>query len=70
MTVGFDPVATIADTDHIETIPLAQRNLPASTYAVLANAAAVHGNRNALTYLPHGESSDEPHRYSYTALFS
>jgi fatty-acyl-CoA synthase len=52
--------ASPADLEDIESIPLAQRGLPESTYALLARAARLWPERRALTVLPDAASWNEP----------
>ncbi|PMY68868.1 MULTISPECIES: acyl-CoA synthetase [Pseudomonas] len=50
--------------------PLAQRNLPASTYELLQRSASRFGERTALTFLPQGSIQDQPWNISYAELFA
>ncbi|UCR84432.1 acyl-CoA synthetase [Pseudomonas chlororaphis] len=50
--------------------PLAQRNLPASTYELLQRSASRFGERTALTFLPQGSLQDQPWNISYAELFA
>jgi fatty-acyl-CoA synthase len=52
--------ATPADLKDIESIPLAQRGLPESTYAVLKRAATLWPERTAVTVLPDATRWTEP----------
>jgi fatty-acyl-CoA synthase len=52
--------ATPADLTDIESIPLAERGLPESTYAVLKRAATLWPHRRALTVLPDATRWTEP----------
>lgn len=50
--------------------PLAQRNLPASTYELLQRSASRFGERTALTFLPQGSIQDQPWNIGYAELFA
>jgi len=52
--------ASPADLKEIESIPLAHRGLPESTYALLARAAALWPERTAVTVLPDATRGTEP----------
>ena len=55
------PVCTSpADLPEIERVPLAERGLPASTYAALVRAAELWPDRKAATVLPDAVRYDEP----------
>jgi fatty-acyl-CoA synthase len=56
------------DLHTIEAVPLAERGLPESTYALLARAAALWPARTALTVLPEAARWDEPVRRTFTEL--
>lgn len=49
----------LRDIERIESVPLAARDLPRSTYEVLCRTAALHPDRTALRFLP---CTDEPER--------
>ncbi len=48
------------DLEAIEAVPLAERGLPASTYAALARAAELWPDRTAAICLPDAERWEEP----------
>jgi fatty-acyl-CoA synthase len=52
--------ATPGDVEAIESIPLADRGLPESTYALLSRAARLWPNRRAVTVLPDAARWTEP----------
>ena len=56
------------DLAAIETVPLAERGLPVSTYALLARAARLWPDRIALQVLPSGARWDEPVRRTFAEL--
>jgi fatty-acyl-CoA synthase len=56
------------DLHTIEAVPLAERGLPESTYALLLRAAALWPTRTALTVLPEAARWDEPVRRTFTEL--
>jgi fatty-acyl-CoA synthase len=60
--------ATPSDLKAIEEVPLADRGLPLSTYAVLARAAALWPDRPAVTVLPDGQRWQEPTRRTFAEL--
>lgn len=59
---------TPADLAAIESIPLAQRGLPATTYDILARAAAQWPDRAAVTALPDAERWQQPHSRTFAEL--
>ena len=62
--------ASPADLKDIESIPLAQRGLPESTYAALARAAALWPDRTAVTVLPDASRWEEPAHRTYGELLA
>jgi fatty-acyl-CoA synthase len=58
------------DLAEIESIPLADRGLPDSTYAVLERAAALWPDRPAVTVLPDGVRWQQPARRTFAQLLS
>ncbi|MEV6336320.1 acyl-CoA synthetase [Nocardia vinacea] len=58
------------DLAEIESLPLAERGLPESTYALLVRATALWPDRNALTVLPEAARWREPLQCSYSELLS
>ncbi|MCM2312839.1 MAG: acyl-CoA synthetase [Steroidobacteraceae bacterium] len=62
-------IATRADVARIERTPLAEQYAVASTYDLLRQAAAEHGPREALVFVPQGSADEPPFVYSYDALF-
>ncbi|WP_435591384.1 acyl-CoA synthetase [Nocardia sp. bgisy118] len=58
------------DLAAIESVPLEQRGLPESTYALLVRAATRWPERNALTVLPEAARWREPLRRSYAELLA
>lgn len=62
--------ATPADLEDIESIPLAQRGLPESTYDLLLRAATLWPDRIALSVLPDAIRWDEPTDRTYGDLLT
>lgn len=62
-------MTSLQDVAQIEATPLTERNLPSSTYAAIADAAAEHADDYALTFLLQGQVDEEPIRYTYAELF-
>ncbi|WP_433756495.1 acyl-CoA synthetase [Nocardia sp. CA-135398] len=58
------------DLAEIESVPLAERGLPESTYALLVRAAELWPDRNALTVLPKAARWREPLQRSYSELLA
>ena len=63
-------VRTLADILAFEQIPLAQRALPQSTYALLCQAAALAPERTALHYVAGAERLGEGTPISYALLLA
>jgi fatty-acyl-CoA synthase len=59
---------TPADLTEIESVPLAQRGLPLTTYAMLARAGAQWPDRTAVTALPDAERWQQPHSRTFAEL--
>ncbi|MCX6480763.1 MAG: acyl-CoA synthetase, partial [Mycobacterium sp.] len=57
-----------ADLAEIESIPLAQRHLPESTYAILRRAAARWPDRMASSALPDGAHWEHPRTRTFRQL--
>ncbi|MEV5834159.1 acyl-CoA synthetase [Nocardia sp. NPDC052112] len=58
------------DLAEIESVPLAERGLPESTYALLVRATELWPDRNALTVLPEAARWREPLRRTYSELLT
>lgn len=58
------------DLGEIESVPLAERGLPDSTYSLLLRAAALWPNRNATTVIPDAGRWWEPLQCSYSQLLA
>jgi fatty-acyl-CoA synthase len=56
------------DLPVIESVPLSERGLPASTYAMLARAAQIWPDRIAVSVLPDGERWQQPVRRTFGHL--
>lgn len=64
-------LARLSDIQALEQhYPLAQRDLPGSTYALLQRAAERFADLPALCFLPTGSIEDQPWRISYAELFA
>lgn len=59
-----------ADVAAIESVPLAERGLPGSTYELLARAARLWPARTALTVLPEATRWREPYQCTYAELLA
>ncbi|OXR42104.1 Long-chain-fatty-acid--CoA ligase [Nocardia cerradoensis] len=59
-----------ADLPAVEAIPLEERGLPASTYALLVRAAELWPNRTALTVLPEAARWRQPWQCTYSDLLA
>jgi len=70
MTAASGLIAGVTDITQIEQVPLAARSLPQSTYELLRQAAAEHGQREALVFVPKGSPEEPPFVYSYDVLLS
>jgi len=68
MTASSGLIASRADVARIEQVPLAARPLVQSTYELLRQAAAEHGEREALVFVLKGSADEPPFVYSYDAL--
>lgn len=62
--------STIADLAAIETVPLSERGLPATTYVMLARAARLFGERPAVTVMSDGQQWRHPVRRNFTELLA
>ncbi|SDH62768.1 acyl-CoA synthetase [Pseudomonas panipatensis] len=63
-------IASLRDIEALESVPLEQRDLPASTYELLRRSAARHAGHSALHFLLQGRADEEPVRISYAELFA
>ena len=57
-----------ADLDAIERVPLAERGLPASTYELVARAAELWPERDAVSVLPDGAQWERPFTRTFAEL--
>ncbi len=60
--------ATLADVEAAERIALSERDLPASTYQMLARAASEHAGRTALRFFASAAAYDRPVDFTYGEL--
>ena len=65
MTKG---IATMADVKALERIPLADRDLPRSTYEALQRGASVRPDKVALQFFLRGEAYNDAFFYTSTDL--
>ncbi len=63
-------ITSLRDIELIEETPLEARDLPASTYELLARSAARHGASPALTFILQGNAEEQPYRLTYAELFA
>lgn len=63
-------VKTLADIHELESVPLARRELPASTYEALRRCAAQHGPATALSFFLEAREFRRTHDWSYAELFA
>ncbi|KAF1052344.1 MAG: Long-chain-fatty-acid--CoA ligase [Stenotrophomonas maltophilia] len=63
-------IASLRDIQALESIPLAERDLPPSTHELLRRSAQQFGEKPALHFLLQGLASDTPHTISYAELFA
>jgi fatty-acyl-CoA synthase len=70
--VTTDPLwpryASPSDIAHIEAIPLAERGLPGSTYAVLKRAATLWPDRTAVSVMPNADRWQEANARTFSEL--
>jgi len=69
MVEPIELIATRADVERIERVPLAQYYSCGSTYEMLRQSANEHGERDALVFVPMGRADDPPFVYSHATLF-
>jgi fatty-acyl-CoA synthase len=62
--------ATPADLEDIESIPLAHRGLPESTYELLVRAATLWPDRTAVTILPDATRWEQPMHHTFGELLA
>ncbi|MFQ5534630.1 MAG: AMP-binding protein [Sphingomonadales bacterium] len=70
MPIESAPLATLADVEAIETVPLSDRFSFRSTYELLADAARKYSDRTALIFLPTGGVDDQAQEISYRKLLA
>ena len=61
-------IRSLSDIEEMEAIPLASRDLPASTYAAIAAATARTPDARALTYIPDAKRFDRAFTWTYSDL--
>ncbi|RZI77453.1 MAG: acyl-CoA synthetase [Variovorax sp.] len=68
-TASF-PIRSLADVRRLEAVPIEQAITADSTYELFRNAAAVHGERTALTFLRDADPATPPIRWTYAHLLA
>lgn len=63
-------VKSLADIQAIESIPLARRELPASTYAALQRCAREHASDTALSFFLDAKAFQRTHDWTYAELLA
>jgi fatty-acyl-CoA synthase len=58
----------LADIEQIEATPLAERNLPVSTYELISRTAAAQPQAPALSFILQGTADEQAYRLDYQAL--
>lgn len=66
---GHPRLATLADVEAYESVPVWRRFTARSTYEVFREGAAKWGDRPAMHFLPRGEAGDAVETVSYRRLF-
>lgn len=64
------PVATLRDVEDFEAVPLAERQLPASTYEMLARGAAIAPSATALSFFLRTGDYRQPTTWSHQQLLA
>jgi fatty-acyl-CoA synthase len=67
---GRAPLASLADVEALETVPLRERLGVANTYELIGATAFDHPDRPAIVWLPNGRAEDEPVVYSHAETFA
>ena len=70
MTSTLHEIRSLADIQALEHIPLAQRDLPTSTYALIERSAQRAPDAPALTFLLQASDDEQPFTLSYRELFA
>ncbi len=65
----MSPIATMADVEAIEAVPLEQRNLPPNTYEALRRGVTLNPEGMALAFFLQAADYAKPVRYSFRELF-
>jgi len=63
-------VKTLADIESLERVPLAERQLPPSTYAALQRCALANGSAPALSFILDAKAYQRTHDWTYAELFA
>lgn len=61
-------IRTLSDIEEIERIPLAERKLPESTYAMIQQSALTFPDHPALVFIPSGEHYQTALQVTYRQL--
>lgn len=70
MTNTVQAIRSLADIQAIEQTPLAQRDLPSSTYELIGRSAQRAADAPALTFLLQASDDEQPFTLSYRELFA
>lgn len=70
MTATTPLIRSLADIQAIEAIPLAERDLPNSTYELIGRSAQRAPDATALTFLLQGSEDEQPFSLSYHEFFA
>lgn len=68
MNAQLDAASVAGELARLESIPLSDRDLPGSTYELIAQTARRHHDRTSLHLLPGGKGWDRPETWSYGEL--
>ncbi|NQD96468.1 AMP-binding protein, partial [Pseudomonas sp. CrR25] len=63
-------IRALSDIEQIERTPLAERNLPASTYELIRRSATARPEAPALSFILQGNTDESPYRLSYRELLA
>jgi len=61
-------ISTLEDLQTLEKVPLEERNLPSSTYALLCESAERYSDKTALRFLPQSSAEEPSVTYTYREL--
>ena len=61
-------IRTLSDVEEIERVPLTERHLPSSTYAMIRQSALTSPDHAALVFFPDGEHYQDSIQVTYRQL--